>query len=59
MIYKRYLLHSTIIHTRTDISKENFNDQVHGKIPKEEHAMDDGLDDNDCLELQKGYVDMS
>ena len=41
-----------------NISKESINDHIHEEIAEEEHAIDNGLDDNDCLELQKGYVDM-
>ena len=32
--------------------KQCINDQVHKKS-KEKHAIDDGLDDEDCLELQR------
>ena len=42
-----------------NVSTESLNDHICEEIPEEVHAVDDGLDDEDRLELQKGNVDMS
>ena len=42
-----------------NVSTESFNDHTYEEIPKEVHAIDDGLYDEDWLDLQKGNVDMS
>ena len=41
------------------VSTENLSDHTYEKKPEEVHAVDDGLDDKDWLELQKGNVDIS
>ena len=42
-----------------NVSTKNLSDHTYEEIPKEIHAVDDGLDDKDWLELQKGNLDIS
>ena len=42
-----------------NVSTESLSDHTYEEIPEEVHAVDDGLDDKDWLELQKGNVDIS
>ena len=42
-----------------NVSTESFNDHTYEEIPEEVHEKDDGLYDEDWLDLQKGIVDMS
>ena len=42
-----------------NVSTENLNGNTYEEIPEEVHAVDDGLDDEDWLELQKRNVDIS
>ena len=42
-----------------NVSTENLDNHTYEKIAEEVHAIDDGLDDEDWLDLQKGNVVMS
>ena len=42
-----------------NVSTESVNDNTYKEIPEEVHAIDDGLDDKDWLDLLNGNVDMS
>ena len=42
-----------------NVSAESLHDHTYEDIPEEVHAVDDGLDDEDWLELQNGNVDIS
>ena len=42
-----------------NVSTESLNDHTYEEIPEEVYAVDDGLEDEDWLELQKGNVDIS
>ena len=42
-----------------NVSTESLDDHPFEKIPEEIHSIDDGLDDEDWLDLQKGNIDMS
>ena len=42
-----------------NVSTESLSGHTYEEIPEEVHAVDNGLDDEDWLELQKGNVDIS
>ena len=42
-----------------NVFTEDLNDDTYEEIPEEVYAIDDNLDDEDWLDLQKGNVDMS
>ena len=42
-----------------NVSTESLSDHTYEEIPEEVHAVDDGLDGEDWLELQKGNVDIT
>ena len=42
-----------------NVSTESLDYHPCEKTPEEVHAIDDGLDDEDWLDLQKGKIDMS
>ena len=42
-----------------NVSTESLNDHTYEEVPEEVHAIDDGLDDEHWLDIQKGNVEMS
>ena len=42
-----------------NVSTQSLNDHTYEEIPEEVHAIADGLDDENWLDLQKENVDMS